>query len=133
MRKTTGFMKVEETPGPAGYEKKNFFTDDKDKKRGYSCRQKTSDLIALEISKYPGPGQYESHLKNKNKAPRQATNQTARKTFMDDMQDFKKEYPGPGNHEPGFSGTKYRSQSAFIFKKSERKPLDENEKTPGPV
>lgn len=52
---------------------------------------------------------------------------------MDDMQDFKKEYPGPGIHDSNFSSTKYRSQSAFIFKRSERKPLDENEKTPGPV
>ena len=46
-RKTTDFMKVQETPGPAAYDKKNFFTDDKDKKKGYSCREKTADLIAL--------------------------------------------------------------------------------------
>lgn len=42
------------------------------------------------MSKFPGPGQYESHLKNKNSAPRIANPQTLRKTFMDDMQDFKK-------------------------------------------
>lgn len=52
---------------------------------------------------------------------------------MDDMQNFKKEYPGPGYHDPAFTGTKYRSSSANIFSKSPRKPLDENEKTPGPV
>jgi hypothetical protein len=52
---------------------------------------------------------------------------------MDDMQSFKKEYPGPGTHEPQFKGTKYRSLSANMFAKSLRKPLDENEKTPGPV
>ena len=89
-RKTTGFMKVEETPGPAGYDKKNYFQDDKDKKRGYSCRNKTSDLIALEISKFPGPGMYESHLNNKSQAARMAPTQTDRKTFMDDTQAFKK-------------------------------------------
>lgn len=43
---------------------------------------------------------------------------------MDDTQAFKKEYPGPGIHDPSFTGTKYRSQSAFHFKRSERKPLD---------
>lgn len=83
-------MKVEITPGPAGYDKKNYFEDDKDKKRGFSCRNKTADLVALEISKYPGPGKYESHLGNKNKAPRLAPTQTSRKTFMDDTEAFKK-------------------------------------------
>lgn len=81
----------------------------------------------------PAPGHYESHLKNKSLAPRCATTQTKRQTFMDDMQNFKKEYPGPGTHEPQFKGTKYRSLSANMFAKSLRKPLDENEKTPGPV
>ena len=81
----------------------------------------------------PAPGMYESHLKNKSLAPRCATTQTKRKTFMDDMQNFKKPYPGPGYHDPGFKGTKYRSASANMFAKSSRRPLDENEKTPGPV
>lgn len=40
-------MKVEITPGPAGYDKKNYFEDDKDKNRGFSCRNKTADLVAL--------------------------------------------------------------------------------------
>ena len=52
---------------------------------------------------------------------------------MDDTQKFKKSYPGPGVHDPQFSGTKYRSLSANAFSKSNRKPLDENERTPGPV
>lgn len=52
---------------------------------------------------------------------------------MDDMQDFKKSYPGPGNHNPGFNSSKYRSASAFDFGRSTRKPLDQNQKTPGPV
>lgn len=43
---------------------------------------------------------------------------------MDDMQDFKKSYPGPGNHNPGFNSSKYRSASAFDFGRSTRKPLD---------
>ena len=52
---------------------------------------------------------------------------------MDDTEAFKKPYPGPGWHDPAFAGTKYRSTSANMFSKSPRKPLDENEKTPGPV
>jgi len=72
----------------------------------------------------PAPGMYESHLKNKHQAPRCATTQTKRKTFMDDMQDFKKKYPGPGVHDPLFAGTKYRATSAKTFSKSHRKPLD---------
>ncbi len=43
---------------------------------------------------------------------------------MDDMQDFKKSYPGPGNHSPGFNSSKYRSTSAYDFGRSTRKPLD---------
>ena len=31
-------MKVEETPGPAYYEKSHFFEEDKEKKRGFTCR-----------------------------------------------------------------------------------------------
>lgn len=100
---------------------------------GFSCRNKTADLIALEMSKFPGPGQYESHLKNKNLAPRIANPQTLRKTFMDDMQDFKKTYPGPGHHEPTMKMSKYRSVSVYNFGKSNRRPLDENESTPGPA
>ena len=42
------------------------------------------------------------------------------------MQDFKKEYPGPGHHNPGFNGSKYRSMSAAPIGKSNRRPLDEN-------
>lgn len=62
-----------------------------------------------------------------------APTQTQRKTFMDDTEAFKKEYPGPGQHESNFGSSKYRSASACQFRKSDRKPLDENEKTPGPV
>ena len=51
---------------------------------------------------------------------------------MDDMQDFKKPYPGPGVHDPGFSSSKYRSMSAAPIGRSNRRPLDENERTPGP-
>ncbi len=43
---------------------------------------------------------------------------------MDDMQSFKKEYPGPGTHDAVFAGTKYRSLSANSFAKDLRKPLD---------
>ena len=42
---------------------------------------------------------------------------------MDDMQDFKKSYPGPGNHQPGLKGTKYRASSSYLFSKSNRKDL----------
>lgn len=59
---------------------------------------------------------------------------------MDDMQDFKKEYPGPGYHESDLKGSKYRSVSAKTFSKSNRKPLgkiknniDEYQTTPGPA
>ena len=45
---------------------------------------------------------------------------------MDDMQDCKKELPGPGTHEAPFAGTKYRCMSAKSFGKDVRKPLDEN-------
>ena len=107
--------------------------ENKGKNRGYSCRKKVADLVAQELSRVPGPGKYDSHLKNKNTAPRCSTTQTKRKTFMDDTEAFKKSYPGPGNHDPAFSGTKYRASSSNLFSKSPRKPLDENEKTPGPV
>jgi hypothetical protein len=50
------------------------------------------------MSRFPGPGQYNSSLVNKTTAPRCASTKTLRKTFMDDMQDFKKPYPGPGQH-----------------------------------
>ena len=123
-RKTTDFMKVETTPGPAGYENKSWVESNADKKKGYSCRQKITDLIAQELSKNPAPGMYESHLKNKNRAPRPSTTNTKRKTFMDDMQDFKSSYPGPGVHSPKFAGTKYRAQSANAFGRNTRKPLD---------
>jgi hypothetical protein len=74
----------ETTPGPAFYDKKTFIEENKANKKGYSCRQKTADLIALELSRYPAPGQYESNMKNKPTAPRCSTSQTKRKTFMDD-------------------------------------------------
>lgn len=40
-------MKVQNTPGPAQYDKKTIFENNKDKKVGFSCRNKTADLIAL--------------------------------------------------------------------------------------
>lgn len=44
------------------------------------------------------------------------------------------EKPGPGNHDPNLSRVSvYRSASACNFGKSVRKPLDENERTPGPA
>ena len=45
---------------------------------------------------------------------------------MDDTEAFKKPYPGPGYHDPGFKGTKYRASSSNLFAKTARKPLDEN-------
>ena len=122
----TDFKKGEKTPGPAVYDKKAFVEENKDKQRGYSCRQKVRNLIAEEVSRMPAPGQYESHLKNKSQAPRCSTTQTKRHTFMDDTEAFKKEYPGPGFHDPAFAGTKYRASSTNLFSKSVRKPLDEN-------
>ena len=112
------------TPGSAYYEMKGVFDENKEKKKGFSCRNKTVDLVAMEISKFPAPGQYESHLNNKSTAPRCATTNTQRKTFMDDMQSAKKSYPGPGNHDPGFNSSKYRAMSAAPIGKSSRKPLD---------
>lgn len=112
------------TPGPAFYNKSSFIEDNSAKKKGYSCRQRIQDLVAKELSKNPAPGHYDSHLKNKHQAPRCSSVNTKRKTFMDDMQDFKKEYPGPGTHEPQMTSTKYRAKSASAFGKSNRKPLD---------
>ena len=91
------------------------------------------NLIAKEVFRVPASGMYKSHLNNKKQAPRCSTTQTKRKTFMDDTEAFKKPYPGPGFHDPAFTGTKYKSPSTNAFTKSPRKPLDENEKTPGPV
>ena len=85
-----------------------------------------TNIVAQELSRVPGPGQYEYHLKNKNTAPRCSTTQTKRHTFMDDTEAFKKPYPGPGYHDPGFKGTKYRASSSNLFAKTARKPLDEN-------
>lgn len=90
-------------------------------------------MVAEEVARMPAPGMYESHLGNKNQAPRCSTTQTKRHTFIDDTAAFKKEYPGPGVHDPAFAGTKYRASSSNLFSKSPRRPLDENEKTPGPV
>lgn len=123
-RKTTDFMKVQPTPGPAQYDKMNLFDKNKEKNKGYSCRSKTADLIAMEMSKLPGPGQYNSSLVNKSTAPKYANTNTLRKTFMDDMQDFKKPYPGPGHHNPGFNHSKHRSATSFDFGRSTRRPLD---------
>ena len=115
---------AENTPGPAYYDKKSYVDHNKDRKKGYSCRSKTKDLVAMEISKYPAPGMYESHLKNKHQSPTIAATQSARKTFMDDMQDARQSYPGPGAHNgDNFVGTKYRSASASQFGKSNRKDL----------
>lgn len=122
----TDFNRTEQTPGPAFYKETSFVEENSRKKKGYSCRQRVSDLIAQEISKFPAPGLYESHLKNKSQAPQYSTAMNKRKTFMDDMQDFKKELPGPGAHESPFAGTKYRCMSAKSFGKDVRKPLDEN-------
>jgi hypothetical protein len=102
----------------------NLFDKNKEKNKGYSCRSKTADLIAMEMSKLPGPGQYNSSLVNKSTAPKYANTNTLRKTFMDDMQDFKKPYPGPGHHNPGFNHSKHRSATSFDFGRSTRRPLD---------
>ena len=48
----------EKSPGPAVYDKRTFVEENDFKKKGFSCRNKTKDLIALEISKTPGPGTY---------------------------------------------------------------------------
>jgi hypothetical protein len=45
LRKTE-FNQGEKTPGPAFYRKRGFVAENKNKKRGYSCRQKITDLIA---------------------------------------------------------------------------------------
>jgi hypothetical protein len=120
----TDFNKGEKTPGPAFYNESGFVEENSKKRKGYSCRQRVTDLIAQEISKHPAPGHYEAHLKNKSQAPQYSTTMNKRKTFMDDMQDFKKVYPGPGTHEAPFAGTKYRSLSAKSFGKDVRKALD---------
>lgn len=120
----TDFAKGEETPGPAFYNESGFVDENNKKNKGYSCRQRVTDLIAQQLSKNPAPGHYQSHLKNKNKQPQYTTTLAERKTFMDDMQDFKKSYPGPGTHQSVFAGTKYRSMSAKSFGKDVRKPLD---------
>ena len=52
---------------------------------------------------------------------------------METTQEAKKVFPGPGVHDPQFAGTKYRSASLGFFSKSNRKALDEQEKTPGPA
>jgi hypothetical protein len=43
---------------------------------------------------------------------------------MDNIQEFKKDYPGPGKHENNFNSSKYRATSAYDFGKSNRRPLD---------
>ena len=82
--RNTDFAKPEKTPGPAVYEKTTFVEENKNKSKGYSCRSQVANLVAQQLSKVPGPGMYQSHLKNKNTAPRCSTTQTKRKTFMDD-------------------------------------------------
>ncbi len=43
---------------------------------------------------------------------------------MDEAQKSTIVNAGPGTHDPGFKGTKYRSTSANQFSRSPRKPLD---------
>lgn len=81
----TDFNKVEQTPGPAFYKFKSYVEENKERKKGFSCRQKTADGVLMELSKVPGPGMYESHTKNKHKSPTIARTNTERKTFMDDV------------------------------------------------
>lgn len=58
------------------YDKKSLFDKNKQHNKGYSCRNKTADLIAEQMSKFPGPGQYNSSLVNKSTAPRYAGTHT---------------------------------------------------------
>ena len=47
------------------------------------------------------------------------------------METFSKEYPGPGKHNPNHSLTE-NAELSYVFSQTNRKPLDEYEKTPGP-
>ena len=42
---------------------------------------------------------------------------------MDDTENFRKEYPGPGYHEAEFKSSKYRAATAQPFGRSNRKNL----------
>lgn len=75
-----------QSPGPGRYDKKTFVDTNEAKKKGFSCRNKTADLIAAELSKVPGPGHYQPTSSHHKKAPRCSASQAKRKTFMDDMQ-----------------------------------------------
>lgn len=71
---------------------------------------------------------------NKHTAPKYAETKSPRKTYIDDMEASKKDSPAPGDIKPNITQlSKHRSTSAFDFGKSTRRPLDENEKTPGPA
>lgn len=121
-----------ESPGPQAYGHKSTFEENKEKKRGFSCRGKTADPIALELSKYPGPGQYNSTFYNKPKAPRCASANNLRRTFAD-VGDADKNQPGPGQLDPNnikFNLSKNRSAAAYQFGSSNRRPLSDYERTP---
>lgn len=70
---------------------------------------------------------------NKVTAPRCATTHSKRKTFIDEAQSAKKDIPAFTESQINFfNSSKHRASSACNFGKSRRKPLDENENTPGP-
>lgn len=125
-------LNCESSPGPQAYNKKSIFDQNRDKKRGYSCRNKTIDQIALEQSKYPGPGQYNLTLYDKPKAPRCASANNLRRTFVDEASKDRNG-PGPGQHSNfGFNLSKNKSAASYQFGNSNRRPLSDYETTPAP-
>jgi hypothetical protein len=68
---------------------------------------------------------------NKASGPKFAETKDSRKTYIDDMSNSKKGFPGPGNNGNFNLLSNHPSATSFNFNKSQRLPLS-NGNTPGP-
>lgn len=111
------------------YPQQTFIEENKEKKKGYSIRHHTMDLLELERKKVPGPGHYDIKLTTKSKSPEYRYGSEKRFRSFDAM--AYSDTPGPGVHkaDPNFG---FRTTQSFKFGNSQRKSLYEFERTPGP-
>lgn len=67
--RNTDIKPITDNPGPGTYDRQAFWDENKDKKKGYTMRPKTADLLAKSRTLIPGPGEYQETLYNKTRAP----------------------------------------------------------------
>lgn len=111
------------------YTQGTFIDENKLKKKGYSIRHYTMDLVELERKKVPGPGQYEPKLTMKSKSPEYRCGSEERFRHFQAM--VKSITPSPGAHEAN-PDLGFKTTQTFSFGNSKRRSLYEFERTPGP-